>query len=99
MCQHTLAAALFGLILCSHLITLRSHVVENAGGAHGDVILGRVMFGGAVCKIFLCTFPVNVKLLLAVLIANPIKMHVHSFGPALNDSVGEDTDGAFVVKL
>jgi len=58
-----------------------------------------VMFGRIICKIFLPTFPVDMKLFLSLAVTNPIETHIHGFGSALNDSVGEDTNSAFVVKL
>ncbi len=63
------------------------------------MVFRRVMLGRIVCKIFLPTFPVNVELFLSLSIANPIKAHIHSFRSALNDSVSQDADGAFVVEL
>ena len=62
-------------------------------------MLCRVMFGRIICQIVLCTFPVDVELLLALSIPNPIKTHVHCFGSALNDSVSKYSYGAFVVEL
>jgi hypothetical protein len=58
------------------------------------VVLGRI-----ICKIFLSSFPVDVELFLSMPVTNPIKTHIHSFQPALDDSVSEDTDGTFVVEL
>jgi hypothetical protein len=55
--------------------------------------------GRIIWKIFLPTFPVYVELLLSLPVANPIKAHIHSFQPALNDSVSEDTEGTFVGEL
>jgi hypothetical protein len=58
------------------------------------VVLGRI-----ICKIFLSSFPVDMELFLSMPVTNPIKTHIHSFRPALDDSVSEDTDGTFVVVL
>ncbi len=63
------------------------------------MVFRRVVLGRIICKIFLPTFPVNVELFLSLSIANPIKAHIHSFRSALNDSVSQDADGAFVVEL
>ena len=41
----------------------------------------------------------DVELFLPLLVLYPVKTHIHSFGSALNNSVSEDADSAFVVKL
>jgi hypothetical protein len=59
----------------------------------------RVVLDRIICKIFLPSFPVDVELFLLMPLVNPRKAHIHSFQPALKDSVSEDTNGTFVVKL
>ena len=58
-----------------------------------------MVFGRVICKIVLCTFPVDVKLFLPLSVAYPIEKHVHSFGSVLDNGVGEDVVCTFVVKL
>ena len=76
-----------------------SHIVEHAGGAQSDVIFCRVVFGSAVGKILLCTFPADMELILSLAVAQPAETHVHGFGSTLDDGVSEDTDSAFVIEL
>ncbi len=62
-------------------------------------MLGRVVLGRIICKIFLSALPVDVELFLLMPVANPIKSHIHCFGSALAHCVSEDTNGTFVVEL
>ena len=41
----------------------------------------------------------DVELLLALSITNPVETHIHSFGSALDYGVGEDANSALVVEL
>ena len=59
----------------------------------------RVMLGRVISKIVFAFFPVDTKLILFLSIANPIQSHVHGFGSALDDGVGDDASGTFVVEL
>ena len=62
-------------------------------------MLRRMVFSGIICEIVLRTFPVDVELFLALLITNPVEMHIHGFGSALNYCVSEDANSALVVEL
>ena len=57
------------------------------------------MFCGIVGEVALGGFPVNMKLSLTLSVADPIEAHVHGFGSALDNSVGDDADCTFVVEL
>ena len=59
----------------------------------------RVMLGWIIGEIVFGAFPVKMKLLLSLSVADPVEAHIHGFGSALNDCVCEDANGAFVVKL
>ena len=57
------------------------------------------MFGKIISPIASSWFPKDVKLALAFAIAEPVKMHVHSFGAFLLDSIVDDPPGSVVVSL
>ena len=59
----------------------------------------RVVFCGVICKIVLCTFPVDVELILLLSIPNPVEAHIHRLGSALNYCVGEYANSTFIVEL
>ncbi len=63
-------------------------VIQDVRRTDCDVMLGGMMFGGVISKIGLARFPVDMKLLLANAILDPVESHVHGFGPALDDCVG-----------
>jgi hypothetical protein len=63
------------------------------------MMLGGMMFSGVISKIGIAGFPVDMELVLANAIAEPVKTHVHCFGAALDDSVSEYAGGTLVVKL
>jgi hypothetical protein len=64
------------------------YVVQYISWLYSNMVFRRVMFGRVISKIVLCTFPVDVKLLLSLSVANPIKLHVHCFGSALDNCIG-----------
>ena len=57
------------------------------------------MLGRVISKIVVSLFLVDRKLILLLFITNPIKSHVHGFGSALDNGVGDDANVTFVVKL
>jgi hypothetical protein len=60
------------------------------------MMLGGMMFSGVISKIGIAGFPVDMELVLANAIAEPVKTHVHCFGAALDNSVSEYAGGTLV---
>ena len=63
------------------------------------MVFCRVMINRVIRKIVFYFIPVDIKLILLILIMNPINLHVCGFGFALDDGVGDDANRKFVVKL
>ena len=63
------------------------------------MIFCRVILGRVISKIISYFFPVDMKLILSLSIKNSIKLHVHGFGYALDDGVGDCAKDKLVVEL
>ena len=63
------------------------------------MVLDWMMFGDIISFVVESFFPMDVKLALALTIAEPVKTHVHGFGAFLLDVVVHDASGDFVVEL
>ena len=59
----------------------------------------RVLLSRLINNIVFSFFPVDMKLILLLSVVNPIKYYAHCFGFALNNVVGYDDKGTFVVEL
>ena len=58
-----------------------------------------VFLGRIIKNIAFSFFLVDMKFIFLLSVANPIKYYAHCFGFALNNVVGYDDKGAFVVEL
>ena len=65
---------------------------------HLSVMRSRMMFREIICTVENALPPIDMELALSVTIANPIKTHIHSFGPFLFDSVVGNATGGAVVR-
>ena len=61
------------------------------------MMLGGMMFSGVISKIGIAGFPVDMELVLANAIAEPVKTHVHCFGAFLLDTIVGDPEGSGII--
>ena len=69
------------------------------GRAVGLVVQRRVMLGAVVAPVESAGGPIEVKLILGGMAAQPVKTHVHRFGLVRHDGVVGDTGGRGIIGL
>jgi hypothetical protein len=68
-------------------------------GAHGLVVGRWVMLGEVVTEVFTAVFPVDEKMVLTDVVADPIEAHIHGAGLALADGRIDYAIGSGIVGL
>jgi hypothetical protein len=67
--------------------------------SHGPVMGLRVVLGEVVGQVFVTTVPKNAKVVLLDPVLDPVKPHVHGFGPFLFKGVVRDSRSGGVIHL
>ena len=96
--QHTLTRTEYRVRKACIVVSCEDRSMK-VHGVDSLMMGSRVMFGKVISLIASSWFPKDGKLTLAFAIVEPVKVHVHSFGAFLLDSIIDDPTSSVVVGL